>query len=391
MSSALLVINCGSSSVKLALYADQQTSQAKITAIAQRLGSSDASLEIEGEIELDIEKPMSHREAVLAFIDTCKEHLTDVKGIGHRVVHGGELFKSSTLIDDAALAELEKLSPLAPLHNPMNIMGIKLCQELFPGIPNVAVFDTAFHQTMPESAFLYGVPYDWYQDHMIRRYGFHGTSYRYVTQETARRLGKSPADTHLVIAHLGNGCSACAVEHGQSVDTTMGLTPLEGLIMGTRSGDIDPGLISHMVKATGMSLDEVMNCLNKESGLVGLSKYSNDMRSLLEAESKGNTQATVAIDAFCFRIARQLSALSASLPSMDALVFTGGIGENAAIIRERILAAWKSINWQLDPELNAKRGNETGRISQEGSPLVMVVKTDEELMIAQDTDEAISA
>lgn len=391
MSNALLVINCGSSSVKLALYPNPAAIQPQITAIAQRLGSPEASLTIKGEVALKHQAAMSHKEALHAFINACSTHLQNLNGIGHRIVHGGELFKESTLLDTEKLTALKQLSSLAPLHNPMNLMGVELCLELLPGVPNVAVFDTSFHQTMPPSAYLYAVPYDWYEQHMIRRYGFHGTSYRYVSQEAAKRLSQSKDKTNLLIAHLGNGCSACAIRNGLSVDTSMGLTPLEGLIMGTRSGDIDPGLIAHMVNETGMSLEEIMTSLNKKSGLLGLSKLSNDMRSLLEAESEGNQQASIAINAFCFRIARQLAALSASLPSMDALIFTGGIGENSASIRERILAEWKNINWRLNEQLNQKQGDEIGRISENNSPLVMVVPTDEELMIAKDTYEAISA
>lgn len=392
MGRSVLVINCGSSSVKLALYRDRHHPAPDITALAERLNSDNARLTISGTVEYREEAAMSHRDALLAFSQHCDEALQGLSGIGHRIVHGGEAFSASTLIDEAALARLEPLNRLAPLHNPMNLMGIELSRELFPGVPNVAVFDTAFHQTLPQPAYLYGVPYAWYEEQHVRRYGFHGTSFRYITGEAARRLNRDPAELNLLIAHLGNGCSACAVRAGQSVDTTMGLTPLEGLIMGTRSGDIDPGLQAHMMKTTGMSADEVLEALNKLSGLLGLSGISNDMRTLLQAEADDESAdtraaATRAIDAFCFRIARQLSALSTSLPTTDALIFTGGIGEHAASIRARVLTFWQSQPHPLDSELNQQHGDDSGRISAADTPLVMVIPTNEEYMIAQDTYE----
>ena len=390
MGRSVLVINCGSSSVKLALYSDRNHPEPTLTALAERLDSDGSHLKIHGKVEHRVEKPLSHRDALLLFSDLCSAQLQGLAGIGHRVVHGGEAFSASALIDEDALATLAPLSRLAPLHNPMNLMGIELSRELFPGVPNVAVFDTAFHQTLPEPAYLYGVPYSWYEEQHVRRYGFHGTSFRFITGEVADRLGKDPSELNLLIAHLGNGCSACAVLGGQSVDTTMGLTPLEGLIMGTRSGDIDPGLQAYMMREKGMSADEVVNALNRDSGLLGLSGISNDMRTLLQAEAEGQVGATRAIDTFCFRIARQLSALSTSLPSTDALIFTGGIGEHAADIRARILGFWKSLNSVLDHSLNQQHGDELGRISTGDTPLVMVIPTNEEYMIAQDTYEVAS-
>ena len=387
MGHSVLVINCGSSSVKLALYRDKTHSEPVLSALAERLDSEEASLTVEGSVNHTQSGFLTHRDALLAFSEVCAEALSDLAGIGHRVVHGGETFSQSSLMDESTLNTLKPLSKLAPLHNPMNLMGIELSRELFPGVANVAVFDTAFHQTLPEPAYLYGVPYAWYEEQHVRRYGFHGTSFRYITAEASRRLNTPTEQLNLLIAHLGNGCSACAVRAGQSVDTTMGLTPLEGLIMGTRSGDIDPGLQSHMMRETGQSADDVLNALNKHSGLLGLSGISNDMRTLLEAEADGKEAATRAIDAFCFRAARQLSALSTSLPETHAVIFTGGIGEHAADIRQRILAAWQSLNCTLDTNLNQQHGDETGRISAENAPLVMVIPTDEEYMIAQDTYE----
>ncbi len=241
------------------------------------------------------------------------------------------------------------------------------------------------HQSLSESTYLYGVPYDWYKENGVRRYGFHGTSYRYISAEVSRRLQQPAADLNLLIAHLGNGCSACAVRAGQSVDTTMGLTPLEGLVMGSRCGDIDPGLVEHIEQARGMDTHEVLRDLNRRSGLLGLSGLSNDMRTLLAAEAEGHEGARRAIDVFCFRVARHFAALSVSLRNIDAVVFTGGIGEHAAPVRQRILAHWRNMDFRLDDDLNSKNGDDLGRISQSGSPLVLVVPTDEEGMIAQDT------
>lgn len=386
MEGSVLVVNCGSSSLKLALYNNAEETNPVIEANADRLGTEQASLSVSGEIELQTSGSMDHSAALTTFIKAAEAQLKGLRGIGHRVVHGGESFIQSCTLDQETIVELKKVSGLAPLHNPMNLMGIELCGKLLPGVPNVAVFDTAFHQTIPESTYLYAVPYAWYKDYGVRRYGFHGTSYRFVAAETARRLKQSPEDLNLIIAHLGNGCSACAIRQGQSVDTTMGLTPLEGLVMGTRSGDIDPGLIEFMIKAAEQPLDDLMTSLNRESGLLGLSGgLSNDMRTLLEAESEGDEAARRAIDAFCFRTARHLAALSTNFTHTDAVVFTGGIGEHSANIRQRILACWKNIPYRLNSEFNQSNGNETGRISEQGTPLVMVVPTDEERMIAQDT------
>ncbi|WP_269843669.1 acetate/propionate family kinase [Bacterioplanes sanyensis] len=316
--------------------------------------------------------------------------MAQLAGIGHRVVHGGERFSASTRLTADVLEQLQQISDLAPLHNPVNLLGIETLAELLPELPQVAVFDTAFHQSLPQQAYLYAVPYDWYQQDGVRRYGFHGTSYRYVSQAAAQRLNKPLAQCNLLIAHLGNGCSACAIADGRSVDTSMGLTPLEGLVMGSRSGDIDAGVFEHLARTRQYDSAEVVHALNKHSGLQGLSGgLSNDMRTLLQAEQQGDSAAKRAIEVFCFRAARQLAALQTSLPSLDALVFTGGIGEHAAVIRQRICTAWRSMNWQLDDALNQQHGDDHGRISQPNSPMVMVIATDEERMIAADTYECI--
>lgn len=387
VSDAVLVINCGSSSIKFALYEHAAQTTPEVSGLAEQLNSDDASLTLKG--SLNEQRALGHADHALA-LDAILSALSPwkdrIKGIGHRIVHGGEQFSDSCIINASNLAELEHVSPLAPLHNPVNVLGLTLCQRLMPSIPNVAVFDTAFHQTLPETAYLYAVPYEWYEQHGVRRYGFHGTSYRYVSQEAASRLGKPLHGSNLLIAHLGNGCSACAIRAGQSVDTSMGLTPLEGLPMGTRSGDVDPGLIEHLNRATGQSLNELMAQLNRNSGLLGLSGISNDMRQLLEAQACGSAEAKRAIDVFCYRIARQLAALSTSLPTLDAVVFTGGIGEHASAIRAGIIDAWQALGVSLDPALNQSHGDEQGHISAADAPArVLVVPTDEERMIAQDT------
>ena len=384
---SVLVINSGSSSVKFALYNSAQATTPVLTALAERLNEAGSTIRIRD--NTDQHHPLgdhaSHRDALQSFLHLTAARTSSLRGIGHRVVHGGERFRVSTRMDEQAIQDLAELSSLAPLHNPLNLQGILLCRELFAGVPQVAVFDTSFHQTIPEAAYLYGVPYEWYEQNGVRRYGFHGTSYRYVTRETARRLGKDSHEVNLLIAHLGNGCSATAVRNGQSVDSSMGLTPLEGLIMGSRCGDIDPGLIEHIHQNRGLSLEQIMHQLNRNSGLKGLSGLSNDMRTLLEAEAGGHAGASRAIEVFCYRVARQLAALSVSLPSIDAVVFTGGIGEHAAVIRQRILAVWQNGHFRPDDALNRQHGDELGRITHPGSPLAMVVPTDEERMIALDT------
>ncbi|MFC3680889.1 acetate/propionate family kinase [Bacterioplanoides pacificum] len=392
MSQSVLVINCGSSSIKFALYPTPQATEPTIKALAERLGEDEPQLTLETSHRqtLSLAAQATHKDALECFIDHCRDDLQQLAGIGHRVVHGGESFSQSTLLGDDEINRLRQISDLAPLHNPVNLLGIELCRQLKPEVANVAVFDTAFHQTIPEHTYLYAVPYDWYQQAGVRRYGFHGTSYRYVAAETARRLDRNSDDLNLIIAHLGNGCSACAISQGQSVDTTMGLTPLEGLVMGSRSGDIDPGLADYMVSHQDMTLEQVMTELNRNSGLKGLSGLSNDMRTLLQAEADGDASAKRAIDVFCFRTARQLAALSTSLSTIDAIVFTGGIGEHASEIRRRIIAAWRSLPCRLDSALNAANGDERGLITPPGVQPVMVVPTNEELMIARDTYQLVN-
>jgi acetate kinase len=314
------------------------------------------------------------------------------RGIGHRVVHGGEEFSDSVLINDEVMAAVERCGSLAPLHNPANLTGVRTARELFPELPQVAVFDTAFHQTLPPEAYLYAIPFSYYEDFKIRRYGFHGTSHHYVALEAARLLGKRLEETSLITMHLGNGCSACAIRNGRSVDSTMGLTPSEGLVMGTRSGDVDPALHQFLQDKTGMRLNEITAMLNSKSGLLGLSGLSNDMRTLSEAARNGHERARLAIEVFCYRLAKAVCGLMAALDSIDALVFTGGIGENSAEVRSQAAAHLKLHGVILDESANAGHGRENGgRIDSSSSRIpCLVVPTNEEVMIARETLRIIS-
>lgn len=388
---AVMVVNCGSSSLKAAMIRPA-SGKVLLRALAERLGTDDASLVIEvGNDTKRIPLPnAAHREA----LRTVAENMDGLHpaAIGHRVVHGGEEFTDAVLIDDNVIAAIERCASLAPLHNHANLAGIRTARELFPGLPQVAAFDTAFHQTLPPAAFLYAVPHKLYDDLKVRRYGFHGTSHHYVSLEAARLLGREPHSTSLVIMHLGNGCSACAVKDGRSVDCTMGLTPGEGLVMGTRSGDVDPGLHEFLHQRTGMSLEEITSLLNRESGLLGISGLSNDMRTLSEAAAAGNERAALAIEVFCYRLAKAAAGLTAALDRLDAFVFTGGIGENSAMVRGRTASHWRVLGIELDPAANAKHGRGThGTISSTGSRTTcLVVPTNEELMIARETRQLAS-
>lgn len=383
-----LVLNCGSSSLKFAvLKAD--SGHSVIHGLAERLNSPQASLSF----TLGTDKHSlaiadnDHQQAIAAVINVLKQHqlLDTLCGVGHRVVHGGEAFSESLLITPDNLEQLAKLNHLAHLHNPVNILGIQAIATLLPELPQVAVFDTAFHHSLPEPAYLYGLPYEYYQQHGVRRYGFHGTSYRYVAAEGAKRLHQNLEDSHFLIAHLGNGCSACAVRNGKSVDTSMGFTPLEGLTMGTRSGDIDPGLMPFLSERLQLNSQDVMDVLNKQSGLLGLSGISNDMREIQQAAQQGDIRANLAIEVFAFKIARYLGALAVSLPRIDGLIFTGGIGENDRLTRAMVLEHLAVLGFTIDGALNQTNGDEQGRITIENSALALVIPTNEEWMIAQDT------
>jgi acetate kinase len=311
-------------------------------------------------------------------------------GIGHRVVHGGEHFSGACPVNDDSLEALKEHIHLAPLHNPVNLLGIEAAQAAFPGLEQVMVFDTSFHQTMPKRAYLYALPYELYKEHGVRKYGFHGTSHRYVSEQAALRLNIPLENTALITAHLGNGCSATAVLGGKSVDTTMGLTPLEGLVMGTRIGDVDPSLHQYLGSRLNMTQQEISDLLNKQSGLLGLSGQTNDMRELLRLEATGDAQAHVAVEVFCYRLAKAIVSLMVGLGRLDALVFTGGIGENSKPVRARTIELLGFLGLSLDPDLNEINGvDQNGRITSSTSPCALVIPTDEELVIARDTARVI--
>lgn len=387
----VIVINCGSSSLKFAvLPVDGETTLIK--GLAERLGGPEAVLRIERDGE-SIRIPMpgaSHRDALREAVGRMNG--LRPRGIGHRMVHGGEEFTGSALICDEMMAAVERCGSLAPLHNPANLVGVRTARELFPELPQVAVFDTAFHQTLPPKAYLYAIPRSYYDDLKVRRYGFHGTSHHYVSLEAARLLGKPADQTSLITMHLGNGCSACAISNGRSFDSTMGLTPSEGLVMGTRSGDVDPALHQFLQDQTGMRLGEITAMLNSQSGLLGLSGLSNDMRTLAEAARDGHELARLAIEVFCYRLAKAVCGLMAALDSLDALVFTGGIGENSAGVRALTAAQMKIAGVVIDENKNAIHGrNDGGVISSPESRIpCLVVPTNEELMIARETLRLIS-
>ena len=382
----VIVINCGSSSLKFAVFSNAAET-VLLKGLAERLGSPEATLKIErdGETTSLALPSATHRSALQA----ASERMTGLepRAIGHRVVHGADLFSDSVLITGEVIEAVKRCSSLAPLHNPANLTGIKTAQELYPALPQVAVFDTAFHQTLPAHAFFYAIPYKYYQELKVRRYGFHGISHQYVALEAARQLGKNTDEVSLITLHLGNGCSACAIRNGRSVDTTMGLTPSEGLVMGTRSGDVDPALHQFLQDQTGMRLSEITRMLNSQSGLLGLSGLSNDMRTLEQAAAAGNARAKLAIEVFCYRLAKAISGCTAALDTLDAVIFTGGIGENSAAVRAKTAAYLKIIGIAIDEEKNTTHGlTDSGRISTPSSRIpCLVIPTDEERMIARET------
>ncbi len=391
----VLVLNCGSSSAKFAVF-DLSTRSELISGIAQRLGSADASLDWKSNGQKQ-SRPIpraTHDAALRAVVDLLKEAglAAGLRGVGHRVVHGGAKFSGSMEITPEVIAKVRECIPLGPLHNPPNLLGIAVAQELFPSLPQVGVFDTAFHQTMPAQAFLYPVPYEWYEKHQVRRYGFHGTSHRFVAQQAVAQLGLPRDDHALITAHLGNGCSCTAVKDGKSVDTTMGLTPLEGVMMGTRSGSVDPAIVGFMAHAASQPHDKILDALNKRSGLLGVSGLSNDMRTVEEAAGQGHPRARIALEIFCYVLAKALASLVVPLGRLDALVFTGGIGENSSTVRARVLAQLGFLGLTLDRAANERHGKtQNGRITVETRPQALVVPTNEELMIAMDTAEIITA
>lgn len=384
----ILVINCGSSSIKFALVNEAQETFI-LSGLAERLGSPEAVLHWRlGEHKDSLALPgADHRQALSHLLPIVQQAAAGaLHGIGHRVVHGGEHFSGASRLDASSLHSIRQIAPLAPLHNPANLQGIEAAMKLFPDLVQVAVFDTAFHQTLPEHAFRYAVPQALYAEHGVRRYGFHGTSHRYVSQKAAQMSGLAVEASSWLVAHLGNGSSTCAVENGLSRDTSMGLTPLEGLVMGTRSGDVDPNLHSHLARTLGWSLEQIDAMLNYDSGLLGLSGLSNDMRTLELAREQGHPGATLAIEVFCYRLAKSLAAMSCALQRLDGVVFTGGIGENSALIRRKTLDHLGLLGLKLDEQANARciRGI-AGAIHAPGHPRVLVVPTNEERQIALDT------
>lgn len=397
MTTPVLVINCGSSSIKYALIDEKniQAGQPRIQGLAENLGSTQARIKgiTASGASFTLEIPhASHTQALQSVLDQLAGH--QPHAIGHRVVHGGEKIIRAERITPELIQVIQDAAPLAPLHNPVNLTGIETTLDLFPDLPQVAVFDTAFHQTMPAQAFHYALPQYLYRQHGVRRYGFHGTSHAYVS-ERASILAHQPRQGGWLSAHLGNGCSTCAIWNGQSMDTSMGLTPLEGLVMGTRSGDVDPGLHQFLADNLGWSLDKINQVLNRDSGLLGLSGLSNDMRTLIEATEQGNPDAALAIDVFCYRLAKSLAGMSCSLPSINGLIFTGGIGENAALIRQKTVGLLRHFGFVLDSDKNRQmiRGAE-GRIDMANNlhqeqPQIWVIPTDEEGRIAAETRQVL--
>lgn len=388
--SKIIAINAGSSSLKFQLF--EMPSETVLTkGLVERIGLEDSifTITVNGEKQKEVTNIPDHAVAVNMLLNKLTENgivksLDEIGGIGHRVVHGGEKFADSVLITDQVLADIEELSDLAPLHNPANIVGIKAFQEVLPNVPAVAVFDTAFHQTMPESAYLYSLPYEYYEKFGIRKYGFHGTSHKYVTERAAELLGRPLESLRLLSCHLGNGASIAAVEGGKSIDTSMGFTPLAGVTMGTRSGNLDPALIPYIMEKTGQTVEEVLNVLNKKSGMLGLSGFSSDLRDIEQAEEEGNHRAEVALDVFVERIHKYIGSYAARMKGVDAIIFTAGIGENSALIRERVLEGLEFMGVYFDPKRNDIHGEEAF-ISFSHSPVkIIVIPTDEEVMIARD-------
>ena len=393
----ILVINCGSSSLKYQLF-DMDNEEVLVKGLVERIGIDGSRLKQEkGDDEYIIEEDMKdHTEAVKHVFDaiTDKENgvisdLSEIDAVGHRFVHGGEKITKSVVIDDEVKEAVKEYSKFAPLHNPANMMGLEACEKLLPNVKNVAVFDTAFHQSMPEENFLYGINYKYYEDQAVRKYGFHGTSHDFITQKTAKVLEKDQKDLNMISCHLGNGSSICAVKEGKSFDTTMGLTPLEGLVMGTRSGDLDPTVVTFLMNEYGYDTKKMDNVLNKESGVLGVSGVSSDFRDLENAANDGNKRADIALKMFANRAKRYVAGYMAEIGKTDAIVFTGGIGENSATMRADIMKGFEQFGIKIDPEKNNVRGG-CHLISTDDSKVkVFVIATNEELMIARDTKKLV--
>lgn len=391
----VLVLNCGSSSLKYQLI-DMENEEVLCKGLVERIGIYGSILKHEKE-GLDgkhvVEQPMKdHKDAIghvlNAVVDPtvgAVKEMKEIDAVGHRIVHGGEKFASSAVLTDEVIAAIKDCSDLAPLHNPANLMGVEACKAILPDVPMVGVFDTAFHQTMPEKSFMYGLPHELYKKHGVRRYGFHGTSHLYVSQKAAEMLGKKPEDLKIITCHLGNGASITAVDGGKSVDTSMGLTPLEGLIMGTRCGDIDPAIIPFVMKKEGLDADGVDKLMNKESGVYGMTGISSDFRDIEDAAAEGNQLAINALDAYAQRVKKYIGAYAAEMNGVDAIVFTAGLGENGIGMREMICADMDFMGIKLDPEKNDVRGKDRIISSDDSRVKVLLIPTNEELMIARDT------
>ena len=396
----ILVINCGSSSLKFQLI-DMTTEAVQAKGLCERIGIDGSRIVYTpaGGEKMTIESPMpTHTEAIKLVLDclTNAEYgviksLKEINAVGHRVVHGGEKFASSTIITDEVIKVIEECNELAPLHNPANLIGINVCRELMPGVPMVGVFDTAFHQTMPKKAYLYGLPIKAYTDYKIRRYGFHGTSHSFVSKRVAEFLGKPVEDLKTIVCHLGNGASICAVDGGKSVDTSMGFTPLAGLVMGTRSGDIDPAILEYYANKEGLTLSEVTTVLNKKSGMEGLTGGKSDFRDLEEGYEAGDQACIDAIEVFCYNLARFVGAYAASLNGVDVIAFTAGIGENSGFVRGKICEYLGYLGITIDAEQNSKRGEDIIISTPDSKVTVCVIPTNEELMIARDTKALVEA
>ncbi len=394
------VINCGSSSIKYEVF-DKEEKTLLAGGLLEKIGSSEAELrqrrrQKDGRFEeCHFTQPVADHRQGFEFItrinaqDRLIKDDSELLGIGHRVVHGGERFSQPMIINSEVLTAIKALTPLAPLHNPPNLLGIEALQERFPGVPQVAVFDTMFHQTLPDYAFHYALPYYLYEQNHVRRYGFHGTSHLYVAKEAAKYMGRSLGESNLITLHLGNGASAAAIRQGKSIDTSMGLTPLEGLMMGTRCGDLDPAIHFYLMRQTGMSAEEVENLLNHESGLKGLCGL-NDMREIERKVDQGDERALLAIAMFCYRIKKYIGSYLAVLGEVEAVVFTGGIGENSVTVRSRVCSGLEPMGISLDEGRNAAVSGKVVEIQTKSAPVkVLVIKTDEELEIARQTIQAI--
>ena len=389
----VLVINCGSSSLKYQLI-NSDTEDVLAKGLCERIGIDGRLVYQKAGCDKEITEAAmpTHKEAIQMVLDALVndktgaiKSLSEVNAVGHRIVHGGEKFASSVVITDEVLEAVAQCNDLAPLHNPANLIGINACKELMPVVPMVAVFDTAFHQTMPEKAYLYGLPYEYYENYKVRRYGFHGTSHSFVSKETARFLGMDLENSKIIVCHLGNGASISAVKDGKCVDTSMGLTPLEGLVMGTRSGDIDPAIMEYIAKKEDLDIAGVMNVLNKKSGLEGISGLSSDFRDLTAGAKEGNKRAIAAIEVFCYRVAKYVGSYVAAMNGVDAIAFTAGIGENVGLVREKVCSYLGYLGITLDAEANAKSGDDCVISAADSKVKVAVIPTNEELAICRET------